>query len=98
MTLNEVHVEGFFSQLSHESLVPTVTKSLSVQFRKRAHETVEFICDYYARVDDLPVRASVEVLFTPCRHALTATYAHMPKFPVACTVHCTLARLLKTHL
>ncbi|KAL3137675.1 hypothetical protein ABBQ38_004950 [Trebouxia sp. C0009 RCD-2024] len=30
------------------------------EFRKRAHETVDYICDYYARVDDLPVRSPVE--------------------------------------
>lgn len=30
------------------------------EFRSRAHEAVDFICDYYSRVDSLPVRSSVE--------------------------------------
>lgn len=32
-----------------------------LQFRKRAHEAVDYICDYYDRVGTLPVRSSVEV-------------------------------------
>ncbi len=39
-----------------------LTASLQwLQFRSRAHEAVDFICDYYSRVDSLPVRSSVEV-------------------------------------
>ena len=32
-----------------------------VQFRQRAHEAVDYICDYYDRVHTFPVRSNVEV-------------------------------------
>ena len=35
-----------------------------LQFRSRAHEAVDFICDYYSKVDSLPVRSAVEVCRT----------------------------------
>ena len=74
MTLDEVHIKTFYAQMSHEPRINIYAELL--QFRKRAHETVDYICDYYARVDDMPVRAAVEVLYTPCRHVLTAICAH----------------------
>lgn len=37
--------------------------SLAVlQFRERAHEAVDYICDYYDRVDTFSVRSDVEVI------------------------------------
>ena len=69
MSLEEVRVLSFYAVLM--SLVLTATQRLSVQFRKRAHETVDYICDYYAHVDEMPVRAQVEVLLTLCRCALS---------------------------
>ena len=60
MSLDDVR-ESPIASFNAFGTAAAMTADVPLQFRKRAHEMVDFVCDYNNKVDELPVRSSVEV-------------------------------------
>ena len=59
--LKKMAVRTGTHQLQTLCPVPSVYVCCAVQFRTEAKNMVDFVCDYYQKVEGMPVRSSVEV-------------------------------------